>query len=497
MNPTTLSRYVLLLAIAVVVWPVASSAVSRRQQSNDQVTSQQPLAPSGDQTTGSILIYNFYKTDIRNAATETKISITNTHQSRNIGVHFYFVGQSNCTVKETYFPLTSKQTTTFLASDYAPNESGYIVAVAVDSESGAPVSHNFLSGTEYIKTATGHGGTVMAVAVDALFEGTLPGLAKGAGTATLNFDGNANGYSQIPRALTIDKLTSRADGNDTLVVVNRIGGNLAERAAPLGPLTGGVSNRTGAKFSFSTNANSCQAQLPLTDLVPNLNAAISSKQTGSIDIASETGDGNGFFGIELTANSRNASFSDARNFRSSTLSAKDSLVIPISTPIAAPSAGANLEMAMTANPPLSVVRGHDITYTLTSTNRGPDPAVNVIIRDTVPTNATFVSATPSTGGTCSMPPVGSPGTVICTFSGTTGFLVARSLTLAVHVSEEALSGSEIVNTGQTSSSTTDPNPSNNSRTIRTTVTSTPDELIIATDSLPIGSLGFPYAATLF
>ena len=495
MNPTTLSRYLLLLAIAFLVWPVASSAVSHRQ-SNNRVTSQQQPAPSGNQQTGSILIYNFYKTDIKSAGTDTEISLTNTDQNRSVGVHFYFVSQSSCSVKETYFGLAGNQTITFPVSNFAQNDSGYILAVAVDFETGAPTSHNFLTGSEYIKTTTGHGGKVSAVAVNALFEGTLPGVGRGAETATLNFDGSAKGYSQIPRALTIDNLTSPADSNDTIVVVNRISGNLTGKAASLGTLSGAVSNGAGAKFPFSTKVNSCQMQSPLTELLPNVRTAISAKQTAKMNISSDTEGDNGLVGITLTANSRNAALADARNFNSSTLSAKNSLVIPINVPIAAPTAGANLEMAMTANPPLSVVRGSNITYTLTSTNRGPDAAFNVIIRDTVPTNATFVSATPSAGGSCTMPPVGGPGTVICTFSGSTGLLVARTLTLVVQVSEEAPAGSEIVNTGTTSSSTSDPNPSNNSRTIRTTVTSTADELLIATNSLAIGKTGVPYSSTL-
>src|SRR5262249_52403651 len=110
--------------------------------------------------------------------------------------------------------------------------------------------------------------------------------------------------------------------------------------------------------------------------------------------------------------------------------------------------------------------------------------------------ATFVSATPSAGGNCNMPPVGGPGTVICTFSGNTGLLVARTLTLVVRVSETALSGSEIVNIGETTSSTNDPNPSNNRRTIRTTVPTVPDELVIATNGLAIGRINIPYSSTL-
>src|SRR5262249_46299839 len=40
------------------------------------------------------------------------------------------------------------------------------------------------------------------------------------------------------------------------------------------------------------------------------------------------------------------------------------------------------------------------------------------------------------------------------------------------------------------------NPSNNRRTIRTTVTTVPDELVIATNGLAIGRINIPYSSTL-
>ncbi len=47
--------------------------------------------------------------------------------------------------------------------------------------------------------------------------------------------------------------------------------------------------------------------------------------------------------------------------------------------------------------PDPVTYGNNVTYTLTVTNNGPDPATNVTLTDTLPTNVMFVSATPSQG----------------------------------------------------------------------------------------------------
>jgi uncharacterized repeat protein (TIGR01451 family) len=482
-----------LLAVALLAWPVASSAIGQRQEGG---RAQQQPSPIGDQKAGSILVYNFYNTDNTRTDTETQISLGNTHPSRNISVRLYFISQSSCAAKDATICLAAGQTRTFRASDYDPRGSGYVVAVAMDAATGLPVSHNFLVGSEDVRMAGGYGGQLTAVAITALFEGTLRGT-RDPDAAAINFDGQT--YSRIPRTLAYNSLTSAADGNDTIVVVNRIGGNLAGKIDGIGALSGVVSDSRG-KFAFKTRVDSCQMQSSLGDLLPNLNAAVPAGKTAALEIASDGGD-IGLFGVVLTANARNASLAGARNFDSSSPAESDSLLIPIKPSAeqcdaSRPAAGANLELTMTADPPLSVVRGNNITYTLNSLNRGFDSATNVFIRDTIQNGATFVSATASAGGTCATPPVGSPGSVVCAWSGTTGFLVTRTATVVVRVSETLPSGSEIVNVGETQSATNDPNPSNNTRTIRTTVTSTANELVIATQSLPNARLGVPYSHTM-
>lgn len=52
--------------------------------------------------------------------------------------------------------------------------------------------------------------------------------------------------------------------------------------------------------------------------------------------------------------------------------------------------------------PATVVKGNNVSYTITVTNNGPETATNVFIHDTLPTGVTFVSATPSQG-TCNAP----------------------------------------------------------------------------------------------
>ena len=72
-----------------------------------------------------------------------------------------------------------------------------------------------------------------------------------------------------------------------------------------------------------------------------------------------------------------------------------------------PGLAAGLTLAKTG--PASVGPGSDLTYTLTYGNTGSADATGVVLRDTIPTGATFVSAT---GNPTSAPAVGSAGEVV-------------------------------------------------------------------------------------
>ncbi len=493
MKSSTLVRLLCLFSAVLLAWPLAGSMAQRVQK-----TDPSPVLP-GTQQIGSVLIYNFYNSDSSQKDVDTTLTLTNTNPKEAATVHLFFVRQPGCGVSDTYLCVTAGATVKVRASDYDPKGSGYAVAVAVDKTTGQPLGFNYLTGSEDVRTADGHGGALNAFAVKANFEGTLQGTKKAAESAALVFDGSTTGYAQLPAVLTLDKVASPADGNDSILVVNRIGGNLAKQGAPIEAVSGLVSNSGGSKVSFQSKVESCQLQSPLAKLLPDSKAAIPSGQTGEIELSDAAGEG-GFVGAVLNANNRSQSFSGARNFDSKAVSASVRLEIPVG---AAPDAcralaadGADLELTMSGNPALSVVRGTNITYTLSSKNKGFDSAFNVVIRDSLPTSLTYVSATPSSGGSCFVPDVGENGTVDCTWAGTSGLLVTRSVVIVAKVDETLPSGSEIVNIGETYSSINDPNESNNTRIVRTTVTADSTELVIATQSLPFGKIGIPYSATL-
>jgi hypothetical protein len=100
---------------------------------------------------------------------------------------------------------------------------------------GCPVNFNFLIGDEYVKLASGHAANLAAEGFAAL-TGGLPACNGLSVTALLNFDNVS--YNRAPRVLAASNIPSRADGNDTLIVLNRFGGSLAAGASTLGALFG-------------------------------------------------------------------------------------------------------------------------------------------------------------------------------------------------------------------------------------------------------------------
>ncbi len=112
----------------------------------------------------------------------------------------------------------------------------------------------------------------------------------------------------------------------------------------------------------------------------------------------------------------------------------DSVTTPVSVPV----------LSIVKNSTQSQVRaGEDITYTITVTNNGPVDASNVLITETLPTNAAFKSASPSDGTYNSISRVWS---IDALDSGDTA-----TLTLVLTTSNSAVDGSTVVNTASITS----------------------------------------------
>jgi TolB protein len=130
-----------------------------------------------------------------------------------------------------------------------------------------------------------------------------------------------------------------------------------------------------------------------------------------------------------------------------------------------PLPSADLSLGLTASPRTLTGNGKSLTYTITVANAGPTAAKDVVVTDALPAQTRFTSVGPSQGS-CSAPPVGSVGTVVCSL-GMLAKGASGNVTIVVKVVARKTT---VVNTASVTSATADPNPANNSATDRSFTT---------------------------
>jgi hypothetical protein len=211
-------------------------------------------SPPSQQRPGSLLIYNLYTSGTSSASQDTRIALTNTNSVNPVSVHLFLVDGSNCSVADLYLTLTQNQTVSLMASDLDPGITGYIIAVATDSD-GCPEIHNDLIGETFVKFESGHRANLPALGVAGLLPGNPP-CTPNSVTATLAFDGVQ--YNELPRTLAISNLPPPATGNSTMLIVNRIGGDMAVGAQTLGNIAGLLFDDTETSQSFVLAGGTCQ-----------------------------------------------------------------------------------------------------------------------------------------------------------------------------------------------------------------------------------------------
>lgn len=295
----------------------------------------QAVSPPSDQKAGSVLFYNLFTSSPTSpGAQNTRISMTNTHPVLPAFVHLFFVEGSTCGIADAFICLTRNETVSFLTSNFDPGTTGYLVAVAVD-RSGCPVNFNYLIGDEYVKLGSGHAANLGAEAISAL-AGGLPFCNASSETAVLAFDGVS--YNLTPRVLAVDNIADRATGNDTLLVVNRVGGSLLTSAGAVGSVFGLLYNDSEQSHSFSFSSGNCQVVQSLSNSFPRTSPPFETvipsghsgwmKFWGSADI--------GIFGVAINFNpnalSSSGAFSQGHNLHKLRLTTAASVTIPVIPP---------------------------------------------------------------------------------------------------------------------------------------------------------------------
>lgn len=306
-----------------------STGVAAAQGSGEEYPA---TAEASDQKAGSVLLYPYYTSASGGGnAQNTRINITQTADVP-LATRIYFI-RNDGTINARHLCLQAKETQSYLTGTYDAGRTGYILIVAVDAN-GCPLAANTMVGDVSVKLSTGHSASLTAYAYAALFNGTLSGCGPGSTTANVNLDGSD--YNRSPRTVAIDKIPSRADGNDTLMVLTRVGGNLASGNIPgIGDVSGSLFDHNGTAFSFSFNAAQPHLVRSISDSFPTtsppFNTVVPAGTKGWMKMA---GDADiGLVGAVINFNPNAAASASAFNgghgLRALTVTPAASYVVPV------------------------------------------------------------------------------------------------------------------------------------------------------------------------
>jgi len=261
----------------------------------DPHLSTNPIEIGSDMKAGSILAYTHYNSNSNNSsATDTRVNITNTHPTASVVVHFFFVS-SSCSVADFKAELTQNQTYSFLTSDFDPDTSGYILAVAED-QVGLPIAWNYLIGDLYSKLANTFSINLGAIAYAARYDFNTQGISgtpaaetlTSSETVTINFGGpvgTGGSYDALGRSFAIDNIPSRAGGDVTRVIFAGMRGSYVTSALGSSSMFGVLYDDAEQGQSFSWSFNCAEVKVLSNDnprTAPRLDTVIPAGRTGWI-----------------------------------------------------------------------------------------------------------------------------------------------------------------------------------------------------------------------
>lgn len=261
-----LANFMLLMSCAILL---AVSALAQPNPVNVTLTSQKP---------GSLLVFPLYTSKQANPVVQdTRWVITNVSQSEEAVVHMFMIDRITCEQMDMFFCIPARCSEVFVASEQDPDVTGFILALAVDKDTGVPIQQNQLIGNAFVKAPAGSfitlGGAVEGNYAAESFRALKPNpgvVLPGDTTAILNLDGDA--YDPVGRWLaTPVQLPANAPGQ-TLVTIGLQGSVTEARITGAGQSGVGLAyngNERAGSFSRLLSGE-CFATTMLTDLNPRV-----------------------------------------------------------------------------------------------------------------------------------------------------------------------------------------------------------------------------------
>lgn len=101
-----------------------------------------------DQKPGSLLAFPYFTSRLAEQK-DTRLTLSNIGEQR-VQVHVFLLDGASCAPADFFLCLTPNASFAFRASEYDPETTGYLLAVAVDSE-GRPITYNGLIGNAFVR----------------------------------------------------------------------------------------------------------------------------------------------------------------------------------------------------------------------------------------------------------------------------------------------------------------------------------------------------------
>ena len=272
---------------------------------------------------GSILVFPYYTSKASSNA-DTRITISNIGTTPAT-VHLFFIDGANCNQADFFGCLTPNASLTLNTSEYDPENTGWFMAVAVNSL-GNPVKNNNLIGNAFVNTSE----FVDNYAAESFWANSSAVAAlNGDGTATLRFDGSS--YEQMPNQFVAEIQSPLSVAGQKIVTIG-MSGDLTQ-----GTLTGAGQVGIGVAYNGDERAASfsgflagkCQASNVLTNTIPRvpgtLGGLIPKGQVGTIKF--NTGGG-----VGLIMTPKTNKWSGIRGLHKTGLTST-SLTIPVFVPV--------------------------------------------------------------------------------------------------------------------------------------------------------------------
>ena len=416
------------------------------------------------------------------------------------GVQFLTVGTSNLVQGN----LIGTDVTG--SNDLGNTVSGIAITECANSTIGGSVAGagNVISGNDFdgvhINSATSTGNLVQGNKIGTRLDGVTPLHNNSEGVIVLNSASNntiggataAEGNiiaSNFGAGVTIESGTGNAIRTNSIFSNTGLGIDLSPAGVTPNDVNDGdtgANNRqnfpvlTSAKGAVGGGVN-IQGTLNST---ANTTFSLDFFASPSCD-ASGNGEGRTFLGTaDVTTVGNNVTFNIT--LPGASASVGQSITATATSPAAPPSPGstsefsacipygaADLSISKAVSSP-TIVAGSSVTYTITLTNLGPDPASSISVSDTLPASVTFSMCSSTGGGVC-----GGLGNIRNVSFATLGSGASATITLVATLSCSVANGAIVSNTASVTGAVTDPVSGNNSSTITFTA-SNPARMITPT-----------------